>query len=139
MTGLEPWTSGVRSDRSANWDTTTALYNFYTQSENYDQDNFTNLAAILLGTPSTTARPSCLPSVTFLLSLYLLTYLPLILSWPAIKQRSAKLESNKVMKIFLLSLSLSLSLSGHKILEEPRNETRNGVFSFLTCTDNKGP
>ena len=47
---------------------------------------------------------------------YLPTYLPLILSWPAIKQRSAKLESNKVMNIFY-SLSLSRAIKYWKSQE----------------------
>ena len=29
MTGFEPWTSGIRSDRSTNWATTTAHYYYY--------------------------------------------------------------------------------------------------------------
>ena len=29
ITGFEPWTSGIRSDRSTNWATTTAHYYYY--------------------------------------------------------------------------------------------------------------
>ena len=38
MTGFEPWTSGIGSDRSTNWATTTSLTPFFIVSNYLNQD-----------------------------------------------------------------------------------------------------
>ena len=44
MTGVEPQTSGIESDHSTNWATTTSLYSIYSYVQIFKQSKFEKLA-----------------------------------------------------------------------------------------------